>query len=266
MFSKDGAYNVPSSMDVTEAESRKIAGLSTGEAERKHLSVTLLIPTLNERDGLEEILPQIDPRWVEDILFVDGGSTDGTLDVIRRWGHGRLVIQKLPGLSNAYWESIPLISSDIVVTFSPDGNSLPQAIPVLIEKVREGYDMVIASRYLPGAGSQDDGPVTAFGNWMFTRAINLLFGGRYTDALVILRAYRMKLLKELEMETEAWDFEPLLSIRCAVYGKRVAAIPAKEPRRIGGKRKMSILFNGWALVVLICREWVRLRRRKKISA
>ena len=229
------------------------------------LSSTLVIPTLNERDGMEVILPQIDPRWVDDIVFVDGTSTDGTLDVIRRYGHGRLILQKLPGLSNAYWESLAVISSDIVVTFSPDGNSLPEAIPALLAKIREGYDMVIASRYLPGAGSQDDDPVTAFGNWMFTRVINLLFGGRYTDSLVILRAYRRSLIRDLDMEGQTSDFEPLLSIRCAVYKKRVAEIPAKEPRRIGGIRKMSPLINGWAIVVLIAREWFRLFRLKKRS-
>ena len=244
-------------------EAQRVTGVSTAEGGRKRLSATLLIPTLNERGGLEAILPFIDPRWVEDILFVDGGSTDGTLEVIRRWGHGRLLIQKLPGLVDAYRESLALISSDMVVTFSPDGNSLPEAIPALVEKVREGYDMVIASRYLPGAGSLDDDPVTAFGNWMFTRAINLFFGGRYTDTLVILRAYRTDLIRALEMEAEARDFEPLLSIRCASYGKRVAEIPAKEPHRIGGRRKLSILSNGWAIVVLICREWIQLCRMRK---
>ncbi len=228
----------------------------------KAATATLVIPTLNEHDGLKVILPQIDPRWVDDILFVDGTSTDGTLDLIRGWAHGRLLLQKRPGLSNAYWESLAVIDSDIVVTFSPDGNSLPEAIPALIAKMREGYDMVIASRYLPGAGSQDDDPVTAFGNWMFTRAINLLFGGRYTDSLVILRAYRRGLIEELEMSGETSDFEPLLSIRCAVHEKRVAEIPGKEPRRIGGIRKMSPLGSGWAIVVLIVREWLRLLRLK----
>ena len=250
-------------MDVVEAKPQEIGGSTAEGGKYTRLTATLLIPSLNERDGLEAILPKIDPRWVDDILFVDGGSIDGSQEVIRRWGHGRLLMQKEPRLCSAYWESLAVISSDIVVTFSPDGNSLPEAIPALLSKIREGYDMVIASRYLPGAGSQDDGPITAFGNWMFTRVINLLFGGQYTDALVILRAYRTKQIRELGMETGAGDFEPLLSIRCGVYRKRVTAIPAKEPRRIGGKRKMRILHDGWVIVVLIAREWVRVRRLRK---
>ena len=252
-------------MKATDEKPQARGLLSAENSGSQRLSATLVIPTLNERDGMEVILPQIDPQWVDDIVFVDGTSTDGTLDVIRRYGHGRLILQKRPGLSNAYWESLAVISSDIVVTFSPDGNSLPEAIPALLAKIREGYDMVIASRYLPGAGSLDDDPVTAFGNWMFTRVINLLFGGRYTDSLVILRAYRRSLIRDLEMEGQTSDFEPLLSIRCAVYKKQVAEIPGKEPRRIGGIRKMSPLINGWAIVVLIAREWFRLLRLKKRS-
>ncbi len=225
------------------------------------MTVSLLIPVLNEREGLEKILPEIDPSWVDEIVFVDGKSTDGTVEILKQWGKGRILYQKKPGLSMAYWEAFPSIRSDVILTFSPDGNSLTAAIPALVEKMREGYDMVVASRYLPGAGSEDDGPITALGNWMFTQLINLLFGGRYTDTLVILRAYRRSLLEELALDATDPVFEPQLSIRCAVHRRRVSEIPAKEPRRLGGERKMRILYNGWAIVLLLWREWRRLKER-----
>lgn len=225
------------------------------------MKTALLIPILNERDGLEAVLPEINPAWVDEILFVDGGSTDGSQEVIRSWGHGRLIEQRLRGLSNAYWEAFPLIASDVIVVFSPDGNSLASAIPRLIEKMGEGYDMVVASRYLPGARSQDDGLITSLGNWVFTRMVNLLFGAGVTDSLVMFRAYRKSLIEEIAMDTRAPAFEPQLSIRCAVYRRKVAEIAASEPRRIGGKRKMSILFNGWAVLKLIVQEWFRAHRK-----
>ena len=62
-------------------------------------------------------------------------------------------------------------------------------LPRLIDKMREGYDMVIGSRYLDGAVSEDDDIVTAFGNWLFTRTVNLLYGARYSDVMVIYRAF-----------------------------------------------------------------------------
>lgn len=226
---------------------------------QRSVTVALLIPVLNEEIALQQILPQLDPGWVDEILFVDGGSVDRTVEVIRQWGHGRLVIQKQHGLSNAYWESFPHIRSQAILTFSPDGNSPPEAIPRLVEAAQEGWDMIIASRYLPGAGSEDDDPVTAFGNWMFTRTINWLFNGRYTDCLVMLRIYRRELIEQMRMYTRAPVFEQQLAIRCAVFGRRVHEIPAREPKRIGGVRKMKVLVNGWATVDLIAREWVRLK-------
>ena len=87
-------------------------------------------------------------------------------------------------------EALPLIRGDVVLTFSPDGNSLPHLIPAIIAKMAQGYDMVIASRYLAPAKSADDDILTAFGNWFFTKTVNFLHGGKYTDAMVIFRAFR----------------------------------------------------------------------------
>ena len=61
--------------------------------------------------------------------------------------------QRRPGIRQGYNEVLPLIEGDVVLTFSPDGNSVPELIPDLVAKINEGYDMVIASRYLGPARS-----------------------------------------------------------------------------------------------------------------
>ena len=90
----------------------------------------------------------------------------------------------------------------ILITFSPDGNSIPELIPKAIKKYKEGYDMVIVSRYAGDAKSEDDTPVTAFGNWMFSTSISLLHGHRYADAMVIYRIYRKNLIQELDLDKD----------------------------------------------------------------
>ena len=60
--------------------------------------------------------------------------------------------------------------------------------------------MVIASRYLDGAVSDDDDAMTAFGNWMFTQLVNKCFKGSYTDTLVMFRAFRTDLMERLGIE------------------------------------------------------------------
>ena len=134
-------------MEPLEIAARITPGVTTllrRPTERQ--TVTLLIPTLNEIDGMREIMPRVDAAWIDQILILDGGSTDGTIEYARARGY-QVHVQRQPGIRFGYREVLPLIDSDVILTFSPDGNSIPELIPRLIDKMNEGYDMVIASRY-----------------------------------------------------------------------------------------------------------------------
>lgn len=218
---------------------------------------TLLVLTLNEVDGMKIIMPQIKKEWCDQIIIVDGGSTDGTIEWALENNY-KLHVQKQKGIRFAYFEVLPMIEGELVITFSPDGNSPPYAIPALVDKMREGFDLVIASRYLPPAKSYDDDFMTGFGNWLFTRTVNLLHGGHYTDAMVILRAFKKSLIYDLDLHKEASyklpeklfrtiiSWEPLMSVRAAKCNMKVSEIPVDEPERIGGERKLKILKWGAA--------------------
>jgi len=229
------------------------------------MKVTLLIPTLNEIDGMRAIMPLIKKEWCDQIVILDGKSTDGTIEYAKE--HGYFVyVQKNPGIRQGYMEVLPYIEGDIVLTFSPDGNSIPELIPKLIEKMKEGYDMVIVSRYLEGAKSDDDDIITGFGNWLFTKTINVLHGGHYTDAMVIFRAYKKDLIHSLDLDKDKSystveklfrtriSWEPLLSVRAAKRNLKVSEIPGDEPPRIGGERKLQIIKWGGALYLQVLLE------------
>jgi len=229
------------------------------------MKVTLLVPTLNEIEGMKTIMPKISPDWYDQLLIVDGQSSDGTVEHCREMGYP-VIIQQKKGMRQAYREALPHITGDVVLTFSPDGNSIPELIPACIAKLKEGYDMVIVSRYAQGAKSYDDDAVTAFGNKMFTTFINIFHGGHYTDAMVIYRAYKTQLIEDLDLNEDSGyalpeklfgtniSWEPLLSIRCAKQKLRVAEIPGDEPAREGGERKLQVLRWGAAYMFQVFRE------------
>ena len=233
------------------------------------MTSTLLVPVLNEMRGLPKILGRLPP--VEQVLIVDGGSTDGSLDYCRERGW-EVVQQTGPGLRQAFLDAWPSVTGDVVITFSPDGNSDPGRIPALVDAMHHA-DMVIVSRYLNWARSDDDTPLTRAANWGLTRLINLAFGGHYTDALVMFRAYRREVpgrLGILDRRSPRWErtvgryisWEPMLSIRAAKAGLRVAEIPGDEPPRIGHGRPGFLLPEsriqhfrcGWAFLRLIAEE------------
>ncbi|MCX6355925.1 MAG: glycosyltransferase family 2 protein [Candidatus Aureabacteria bacterium] len=230
-------------------------------------TVTLFVPTLNEIEGMRVIMPLVKKEWVDQVLIVDGGSTDGTVEYAREQGYD-VYVQKEKGLRKAYAEAWPLIKGDWVITFSPDGNSPPECIPALIDKMSEGYDMVIGSRYYGDATSEDDDILSGFGNWLFTHVINLLFKGGYTDAMTIYRIYRKDLFYELDLDKDVTyaffekiyftriGVEPILSTRFAKRRLRGVDIPCPEPPRIGGVRKLQVVRWGLAYMSQILREAV----------
>lgn len=183
-------------------------------------------------------------------------------------------VQKQKGIRHAYMEAWPLIRGDSVVTLSPDGNCVPEDIPKLVEHMsNRNWDMVIASRYYQGQRSEDDDWVTGFGNWLFTRTVNLLFGGNYTDVMGIYRIYRTQLFYELGLDQQSsYQFvesifhtvigiEPLLSVRALSHKKRVSEIGSPEPARIGGERKLQVIRWGGAYYLQFWLEFGRKIKR-----
>jgi len=236
--------------------------------------------TLNEIDGMKAVLPKIHREWLDQILVVDGGSTDGTIEWARENGYS-VYVQKKPGFRSAYLEVWPLIQGDVVVYFTPDGNSMPEAVPQLLDKMEEGFDLVIASRYLPGARSDDDDTVTRFGNWLFRTLANSLLRrrgtARMTDPMVMLRAHRKDLPSRLGLDRgepferlerlfrTRVDWIPLMSMRAITRGVRWTEIPADEPSRIGGERKLKIFQWGSVYLLQLLREAWEARGQRAVA-
>ena len=221
------------------------------------MKVTLIVMTLNEIDGMKAIMPLIDQSWVEQIIVSDGGSTDGTVEWAREQGY-ETHEQAKKGIRNGYVEILEKIRGDAIITFSPDGNSLAEGIPLLIEKFEDDYDLVIASRYKDDAKSYDDDFITGIGNWVFTRTVNILHRAKYTDAMVIYRMFKKDLIYDLDLDKDESyalvermfgckvSWEPLMSVRAAKANLKIGEIGVDEPARIGGERKLQILRWGAA--------------------
>lgn len=220
------------------------------------MKTTLIIPTLNEIDGVREIFPRIKRKWVSEILVVDGGSTDGTVEYLKSRKY-KILFQDVKGYGAGIRYALDRSKGDVIIEFTSDGSSLPEKIPEIIRKINEGYDLVIASRYKEGAKSYDDDFLTGFGNRFFTFLTNVFFGSCYTDSLVGFRAYRRSAFDKLVMDAPGLVWPLQSSIQFFRHGFRVAEIQADEPKRIGGGRKMQPFRTGLNILTLLLNERAR---------
>jgi glycosyltransferase involved in cell wall biosynthesis len=231
-------------------------------------TTTLLVVAMNEIEGMRIIMPHVQPDWCAQILVLDGNSTDGTAEYAREMGYD-VYVQKVKGLHQGYKEVWPLIRGDWVITFSPDGNSPPEYIPRLIEKMAEGYDMVIGSRYYAGAVADDDTFLTKLGNRFFIELVNRLFHWNYTDAMTVYRIYKKDLFYTLGLDQDSLynpfdklfftrlGVEPILSARFAKEKLRFAEIACPEPPRVGGQSKLQIVRWGLGYATqIICDRFI----------
>ena len=227
----------------------------------------MLILTLNEIDGIKEILPQIDKSWAEEIVVIDGGSTDGTIEEAKKMGFS-VIIQKNPGHGDAIVTGVNATKSTNILIFGPDGNHEPSEIPRLIEKIKEGYDQVLISRFGKGSKNYDAVGIKGklidyFGNKMFAFLVNVFFGGHWTDSLNESRIITRKAFDELNFNSLQMGSTQLMSIRGLKRQQKICELIGNEGPRIGGKRKMRPLHVGSDLSKQILSEFFNWDNFKK---
>jgi glycosyltransferase involved in cell wall biosynthesis len=195
--------------------------------------ITLFIPIRNEIEGLKKIMPRINRQWCDEILFIDGNSTDGSKEFLLASGY-EVIEQKSCGVKGAFWEGFEQASGEVIIPFSPDGNSRPEDIPRLIEKIQEGYSIVVASRYKNDITSEDDTYASYMANKAFTKLINIIFKTKCTDCLNMYKAFYKSHLYDLEIDKYKNEHsEIMLLTRGSRYGLKITEIESPEHRRIG---------------------------------
>ena len=227
------------------------------------MTVTIIVFELNEIDGMRKMMPQIQKDWYDELIVVDGNSTDGTIGYCKQNGYNYF-IQKEKGPGAALREAFERAKGDIIVIYAPDGSFLTDRIPIMINEIKNnGADIVNVSRYLGNAISYDDNIATGTANRLFSLLAKLLFRWEITDLLYTYIAFRKDLLKKLNMNTSIITIMQIMMIRAHRNQLRIAEIPGDEPKRVGGDVKVPKIRTAWIILKTLLHEKFRPLDAKK---
>ncbi len=219
-------------------------------------TVSVIVPAKNEAKNLEHVLPMI-PTWVDEVILVDGHSTDSTVAVARHLMPAiRVINQQGRGKGDALRAGFDAATSDIIVMIDADGSTDPREIPAFVEALVSGADFVKGSRFAQGGGTADMSHLRRLGNWGFTTLVKTLFGGTFTDLCYGYNAFWRRTLPALALDGDGFEIETIMNVRALRAGLTVVEVPSFEAERIHGESNLRTFPDGWRVLKAIGREAV----------
>ena len=233
------------------------------------MQVNVIVPTYNERENIKALVTQLLalPTGIL-VIVVDDNSPDGTGDIADRLAEenpGQIeAIHRAGklGLGTAYIAGFKRAlagRADLICTMDADFSHNPRYIPDMVEKIGQGYDLVIGSRYVPGGGTSGctfDRKLLSWGANAFARAV---LGLRAHDTTAGFRCYRREVLDSVQLdEIKASGYSFLIEMlhRVRRRGWQIGEVPIVFENRRLGTSKISrnevtramgtVLRLGWA--------------------
>lgn len=227
-------------------------------------TVAAIIIAWNEAEALRLILPELPMDSIDELIVVDGGSTDGTADVAASFG-ASVIQQPGRGYGDACWAGARAATADILVFLDGDYADDPAEFGRVLGPVLAGRaDLTVGSRDGPGTEAGALPAHQRFGNRLACVLIRLLYGVRMKD-IGSFRAIRRETLLGLGMREMTYGWPVEMVVKAARAGLRIEGVPVRYRRRIGhskvgGTLKGSLKAGSLMIAVIVRHAFKRPHR------
>lgn len=204
--------------------------------------LSVIIPVYNEKTTISEVIEKVSAVELpleKEIIVVDDGSTDGTVEILRLSQKKITETFLAPvnaGKGAAVRTGLKLVKGDIILIQDADLELNPNEYRRLIEPILEGKTSVVyGSRFL---GENPVAPVRRIANYFLTFTTNLLFGTELTDMETAYKVFSREVGENLNLRANRFDIEPEITAQIALKGYKILEVPISyRPRtKFEGKK------------------------------
>jgi glycosyltransferase involved in cell wall biosynthesis len=210
--------------------------------ENMNIQVSIVVPIFNERENIADVYEEITDvlsglNISYEIIFVDDGSTDGSTKIVADLAEQDPHIQSIIfrrnfGQTPAFSAGIENASGNVIILMDGDRQNDPHDIPMLLQKIDEGFDVVSGWRY-----ERQDNFLRRLPSQIANKVISIVTGVHLHDYGCSLKAYRKEVLKHVRLYGEMHRFIPAL---CYWHGASITELKVNHRARTKGVSKYGI--------------------------
>lgn len=233
------------------------------------MKISFVIPFHNEEKNAGSMLEQVlkfgqSQHWNFEIIPVNDRSRDRTQDILDMYAQKYSCINPIERKNDsvdtsntmgvALVEGSKKANGEIIIWTMGDRADDPNTYREVVKKIKEGYDMVFGSRYMPGGtwGSLD--PTKAFLSSQGTVLARLLFGIKVHDITNAFRGFRRELIHKISLESKGFSISPEFAISAHLQGYKLGEVPTVYFDRIEGVSNFKL----WSMSVDYLKVYLRL--------
>ena len=213
------------------------------------MQLSVILPAKNEAEGLSRTLPKLAAVLPgAEIIVVDDGSTDSTAQIAAK--HGARVLSSPYSMGNgaAIKTGARAANGDVLVFMDADGQHDPAAIPELIAKLQEGYDMVIGARNAAGQANMH----RSLANTFYNKLASWMTGHHIADLTSGFRVVRSERFREfLHLLPNGFSYPTTSTMAFFRSAYPVAYVPITVAKRVGNSSHIRPIKDGVRFLLII---------------